>query len=64
MQDVRYQEIMEQLGQPNSRSLLMALQQVENEVTQEIKAKNKKLILAALDAPTKGDAENILYGAL
>jgi len=47
MEDTRYQEIMEQLGQPNSRSLLMALRQVANETAQEIEAKNKKLILNA-----------------
>ena len=39
MNDDRYKEIMEGLGMPNSRSLLMALQQVANEVAQEYTSK-------------------------
>lgn len=35
MTDERYKAIMASLGMPNSRSLLSALQQVANEVTQE-----------------------------
>lgn len=35
MTDERYQKIMAELGMPNSRSLLQALQQVANEVAQE-----------------------------
>jgi DNA polymerase III gamma/tau subunit len=35
MNDRRYQEIMENLGMPNSNSLLAALKQVANEVAQE-----------------------------
>jgi hypothetical protein len=35
MKDKRYKEIMKGLGQPNSQSLLVALQQVANEVAQE-----------------------------
>ena len=38
MSDERYKAIMEQFGMPNSRSLLQALQQVANEVTQELRA--------------------------
>ena len=36
MTDERYKEIMENLGMPNSVSLLQALQQVANEVAQEL----------------------------
>ena len=36
MEDERYKEIMEQLGMPNSTSLLVALRQVANEVAQEM----------------------------
>jgi len=36
MKDERYKAIMGRLGQPNSQSLLIALQQVENETAQEI----------------------------
>jgi len=36
MTDERYKEIMEDLGMPNSRSLLLALKQVANETAQEI----------------------------
>jgi len=47
MKDSRYKEIMDGLGMPNSRSLLSALQQVENEVAQEVhksyEKNNKKL---------------------
>ena len=35
MNDERYQKIMSDLGMPNSRSLLQALQQVANEVGQQ-----------------------------
>lgn len=35
MTDERYKQIMSDLGMPNSRSLLMALQQVANEVAQD-----------------------------
>ena len=38
MKDSRYKEIMNNLGQPESRSLLMALEQVANEVAQEVHA--------------------------
>lgn len=36
MKDERYKELMEQVGMPNSASLLIALQQVANEVAQEV----------------------------
>lgn len=39
MDDTRYKSIMVNLGMPNSRSLLHALQQVANEVGQESAAK-------------------------
>lgn len=49
MTDDRYKQIMADLGQPNSRSLLQALQQVANEVAQEQQA----TLRATLDeAPT------------
>ncbi len=50
MKDERYKEIMAQLGMPNSVSLLIALQQVENEVAQEIKSKEKNKILSIVDS--------------
>jgi hypothetical protein len=39
MKDERYKKIMEDLGMPNSRSLLVALQQVANEVSYEYEKK-------------------------
>ena len=36
MNDARYKDIMNQLGMSNSHSLLLALRQVANEVTQEV----------------------------
>lgn len=51
MKDSRYKEIMKDLGMPNSRSLLIALQQVANEVEQEVRLgyekNNKKLQMDA-----------------
>jgi len=41
MKDERYKEIMEGLGMPNSQTLLVALEQVANEVEQEVHAKYK-----------------------
>ena len=38
MTDERYRQIMADLGMPDSRSLLAALQQVANEVAQETQA--------------------------
>ena len=63
MKAERYKEIMVGLGMPDSQSLLMALQQVANEVEQEISTKYKKIIMAALDSATLNEAENILYEA-
>ena len=40
MNDERYKQIMKQLGQDNSMSLLIALKQVANEVGQEYKSKD------------------------
>lgn len=42
MTDERYQQIMTNLGMPNSRSLLQALQQVANEVAQEERASERE----------------------
>jgi NTP pyrophosphatase (non-canonical NTP hydrolase) len=41
MKDERYKKLMEDVGMPNSRSLLGALQQVANEVEQEVRAEFK-----------------------
>jgi len=43
MTDERYKKLMEDVGMPNSRSLLVALRQVANEVAQEW---DKKLEIA------------------
>ncbi len=42
--DERYKQLMEQVGLPNSQSLLQALKQVENEVSQPYERKQKALI--------------------
>ncbi len=42
MTDERYQKIMADLGMPNSRSLLQALQQVANEVEQATRAAERE----------------------
>ena len=42
MTDERYKQLMEQVGIPNSRSLLGALQQVANEVAQETAAAERE----------------------
>ena len=74
MKEKRYKEIMGHLGMPNSTSLFLALQQVENEVTQEIKSKEKDRILSIVDscfhayassyrAEAKEYAEDILNSA-
>jgi hypothetical protein len=42
MHDERYKQLMEQVGMPNSRSLLMALKQVANEVAQQEQKKTIK----------------------
>lgn len=40
MNDERYKQLMDRVGMPNSRSLLLALQQVANEVAQEEQARD------------------------
>ena len=50
MKDKRYREIMEQIGWPNSRSLLGALQQVSNETAQEIKGVSDSKVLSIIDS--------------
>ena len=55
MTDERYQKIMADLGMPNSRSLLQALQQVANEVEQATRAaERERCAKAAEDFLTKG----------
>ena len=46
MTDERYKAIMANLGMPNSRILLLALQQVANEVAQAERVKYDELIMA------------------
>lgn len=46
MTDERYKELMAQTPMPNSRSVLLALQQVANEVAQECSHKSDELITA------------------
>ena len=49
MNDARFKQLMKGLGMPNSRSLLIALRQVANEVAQEIKSDAALERLAALE---------------
>ena len=49
MTDDRYKQIMADLGMPNSRSLLQALQKVANEVAQEQQATVRRLIAEAVE---------------
>ena len=42
MTDERYKAIMDELGQPNSHSLLAAMRQVENEVAHEMQAAERE----------------------
>ena len=49
MTDDRYKQIMADLGMPNSRSLLQALQQVANEIAQEQQATVRRLIAEAVE---------------
>lgn len=44
MDDKRYKQLMEQVGMPNSKSLLLALKQVANEVEQEVRAQIMGLV--------------------
>lgn len=53
MTDERYKKIMADLGMPNSQSLLLALQQVANEVRQACEAQHEKE-LTALQARVRG----------
>ena len=46
MNDERYKEIMSSLGMPESQSLLLALEQVANEVAQEHLQKRRKMEVA------------------
>ena len=46
MTDDRYKEIMSRLGMPESASLLLALEQVANEVAQEHLQKRRKMEVA------------------
>lgn len=48
MTDERYKKIMADLGMPNSRSLLQALQQVANEAAQEVRAAERERFINAL----------------
>lgn len=60
MTDERYKQIMIDLGMPNSTSLLLALEQVANEVQHEELAKYKKMAdalyrIAKWDLPETGE---------
>ena len=56
MNDARYKKLMEQVGLPDSQSLLGALQQVANEVEQEVRA-----TLATQPSPAPSvDVEKVL----
>ena len=48
MNDERYKQLMNDVGLPNSLSLLTALRQVENEVSQPLLAENERLRAALL----------------
>lgn len=49
MNNERYKQLMNDVGLPNSLSLLTALRQVENEVSQPLLAENKRLRAALQD---------------
>lgn len=49
MQDARYKEIMQQLGMPDSQSLLLALRQVANETAKENKGITNETVLEVVD---------------
>lgn len=51
--DARYKELMEQVGMPNSQSLLQALQQVANEVGQKKDTAIERLTAALAAAETE-----------
>lgn len=46
MKDERCRELMADMGMPDSKSLYIALNQVENETAQEMKALNDELVEA------------------
>ena len=50
MNDDRYKELMVQVGMPNSKSLLIALRQVANEVAQNYENKDKLICGVAIRA--------------
>lgn len=56
MTDERYKKIMTDLGMPNSQSLLVALQQVANEVEQECAAIERKADAAILKAMAEANS--------
>lgn len=49
MKEERYKEIMQQLGMPDSQSLLVALRQVANEVTQEQQRLTNETVFKIVD---------------
>lgn len=65
MKDERYKQIMSELGMPNSRSLLSALQQVANEAGQECAAAERevcaKLVEEMGEAPEDFDYPGVFY---
>ena len=64
MTDERYKKIMADLGMPNSRSLLQALQQVANEAAQEVRAAERERwqrIATNAQAVTTGCQDRIDY---
>ena len=54
MTDERYKKIMADLGMPNSRSLLSALQQVANEAGQECAAAEREACAKVCDDAAQG----------
>ena len=55
MNDERYKQLMNDVGLPNSLSLLTALRQVENEVSQPLLAENERLRAFAASIFTTDD---------
>jgi len=53
MTDERCKQLMEQVGMPNSRSLMVALKQVANETEQEVRAECNKLPLKRFEVYQK-----------
>ena len=52
MKDERYKQIMNDLGYPENRSLLQALQQVANEVAQEKNAEQNRFVCKLFEGLT------------